>query len=315
VDAAEKKRAYDREAARRHHARLRADPAAYAAYLTRERASKRQSWPRRFEALKSDPLRYAQYLERKRLRARERYPTLRANWTERQAAAAREANRRWRERLKSDPARDRAFLERRRAAERERYVANREALVARQRKYTDEHRQEIYARNRQYAMRNREKIRAKQHETYMRNLDANRARDRERSRLQYAKDPKAHNEYMKKWRAANPERARAYVRLAGHRRRAAAGGDFIRVEDWEQLLRKHKGRCGYCGSDTGLIEADHRVPLSRGGRNTIANILPACRSCNRRKHTKTDVEFRAWLAALAKESAKAKRKASGKRAA
>ncbi|HEY8807173.1 MAG TPA: HNH endonuclease, partial [Candidatus Limnocylindria bacterium] len=46
-----------------------------------------------------------------------------------------------------------------------------------------------------------------------------------------------------------------------------------------------------------MIEADHRAPLSRGGRNTIENILPACRSCNRRKRTKTEDEFRTWLAA------------------
>lgn len=94
----------------------------------------------------------------------------------------------------------------------------------------------------------------------------------------------------------NPERARAYVRLSGHRRRAAAGGDFIRVEDWEALIEKHGGRCAYCGCLPESIEADHRTPLSRDGKNTIDNILPACRSCNRRKMTKTEEEFRVWLA-------------------
>ena len=47
MDAAEEKRAYDREAARRHRARLRADPAAYAAYLARARASESKNRPRR----------------------------------------------------------------------------------------------------------------------------------------------------------------------------------------------------------------------------------------------------------------------------
>lgn len=77
----------------------------------------------------------------------------------------------------------------------------------------------------------------------MRDLEANRAKDRERARKRYAANPQAHHDYMKKWRAANPERARAYVRLSRHRRRAAAGGEFIRVEDWEALLRKHDRRC------------------------------------------------------------------------
>lgn len=113
---------------------------------------------------------------------------------------------------------------------------------------------------------------------------------------------------MKRWRAANPERARAYVRLSGHRRRSAAGGEFIRVEDWEALLKQYGRRCAYCGGEAALIEADHRVPLSRGGKNTIANILPACRRCNRRKRTKTEEEFRAWLAAQPTESLKGREK-------
>ena len=37
----------------------------------------------------------------------------------------------------------------------------------------------------------------------------------------------------------------------------------------------------------------------------IANILPACRRCNRRKRTKTEDEFRAWLRSRPTESAKA----------
>jgi 5-methylcytosine-specific restriction endonuclease McrA len=111
---------------------------------------------------------------------------------------------------------------------------------------------------------------------------------------------------MKKWRVANPERARAYVRLSGHRRRAAAGGEHIRVEDWEKLLRKHNGCCAYCGEKAARVEADHRIPLSRGGRNVIGNILPSCRRCNRRKRTKTEDEFRAWLADETTASRKAK---------
>ncbi len=144
----------------------------------------------------------------------------------------------------------------------------------------------------------------------MRDIEANRAKDRERRRKSYAEDPQAHLKYMKKWRAANPERARAYVRLSGHRRRAAAGGEFIRVDDWEALLKKFKGCCAYCGAQSVRIEADHRVPLSRGGKNTIANIVPACRPCNRRKWTKTEDEFRVWVATQTTESLREKRTVS-----
>ncbi len=249
---------------------------------------------------------HANYLEDKRRRSGERYPLVRATWTEEEAARSREATRRWRERLKADPAKYEKHAERSKAARRARYAADRDAVLDVQRKYTEKHRQEIYARNRAYAQRNRKKIAAQQHEAYVRDLEANRARHRDRQRKAYAADPKKYLDYLRKWRAANPERARGYVRLAGHRRRAAAGGEHIRVEDWERLLQSHKGRCAYCGEVAALIEADHRTPLSRGGRNTIDNILPACRSCNRRKRTKTEGEFRAYLAELASELRKGK---------
>jgi 5-methylcytosine-specific restriction endonuclease McrA len=243
-----------------------------AAYLERHRVAEQ----RRRDELRRDPIRYAQFLVRDRPRARE-------------------ATRRYRARLRADPQRAQAAAEKRRAADRVRWKLNHEALLARQRKYTDEHRQEIYARNRQYEKRNREKLKAKRKARFLRDPDGNRARERERARARYQRNPEGHLAYMKAWRAANPERARLYVRLSNQRRRAKAGGDFIRVEDWQRLVKKYKGRCAYCGEQSAAIEADHRIPLSRGGRNTIANIVPACRRCNRRKRTKTDVEFRAWL--------------------
>lgn len=209
---------------------------------------------------------------------------------------ARDATRRYRERLKQDPERYATYLSQRRKAQKASYDANREAYLNRQRAYVARNRALVYARNAEYAKKNREKIASRLHANYVRDLEANRAKDRERGRKRYAEDPERHAEYMKKWRAANPERARTYVRLSGHRRRTTAGGDFIRVEDWEELLARYEGRCGYCGDDEGPIEADHRTPLSRGGQNTITNIIPACRHCNRSKWTKTEEEFRAFLA-------------------
>jgi 5-methylcytosine-specific restriction endonuclease McrA len=54
-------------------------------------------------------------------------------------------------------------------------------------------------------------------------------------------------------------------------------------------------KCSYCGGP--FEEVDHAIPLSRGGSNWPANLRPACKSCNRRKFTKTIWEFRELLAA------------------
>ncbi|MGH2534073.1 MAG: HNH endonuclease [Thermomicrobiales bacterium] len=51
------------------------------------------------------------------------------------------------------------------------------------------------------------------------------------------------------------------------------------------MREAHHHRCAYCGVD-GKLTMDHGVSLSKGGRHTISNIVPACQSCNSRKHTK-----------------------------
>ena len=52
-----------------------------------------------------------------------------------------------------------------------------------------------------------------------------------------------------------------------------------------------------------IVDYGHRIPLARGGSNSIENIIPACSSCNRRKHMLTELEFRARLAAEKRRAA------------
>ena len=128
---------------------------------------------------------------------------------------------------------------------------------------------------------------------------------------------------MRRWRAAHPEdhraQARAYYRR--HRERELAqsaeyhrshreirkasdnrrrmwklgGGPSFTATEWLQLVAQYGGRCAYRG-EVGPLQADHRTPLSRGGTNSIDNILPACGRCNAEKASMTEKEFRARLA-------------------
>ena len=51
-----------------------------------------------------------------------------------------------------------------------------------------------------------------------------------------------------------------------------------------QLAFDH--RCAYCDRRRkGRLTQDHVTPLSKGGSHTASNIVPACASCNSRKHT------------------------------
>jgi len=113
----------------------------------------------------------------------------------------------------------------------------------------------------------------------------------------------ARNEWDRQNRAKADARKARYAerhpetRVAARERRRArqldAAGTFTAAE-FRALVAQHAGRCAYCGEETRL-GPDHRTPLARGGTNEIANILPACGGCNRRKHTLTEREFRVRL--------------------
>ncbi|ANA86646.1 HNH endonuclease [Gordonia phage ClubL] len=66
-------------------------------------------------------------------------------------------------------------------------------------------------------------------------------------------------------------------------RLADLGGDQINPEAWSAKVEYWGGRCWMCGSVPAVIEMDHVKPVSRGGCHIIANLRPACRSCNARK--------------------------------
>ena len=64
-----------------------------------------------------------------------------------------------------------------------------------------------------------------------------------------------------------------------------------------RLWKRQSGRCAYCGRRIAQAdsEVEHKVPLSRGGSNSLSNLPVACTSCNREKGNKTAAEYRAWI--------------------
>lgn len=100
----------------------------------------------------------------------------------------------------------------------------------------------------------------------------------------------------RQWAISNQVAARESRRARNARRRALlanAPGEWTR-EQFMALCAAADGLCAYCGTRPERLTADHVVPLARGGSNDIANIVPACLSCNASKGAKTADEFREY---------------------
>jgi 5-methylcytosine-specific restriction endonuclease McrA len=88
--------------------------------------------------------------------------------------------------------------------------------------------------------------------------------------------------------------------MAGSRRVRAArkrAKRMARVEhdltDAQWLaLKAAWGGCAYCGAGDRPLQRDCVLAISRGGRYTIDNVVPACRSCNT---SKCNEEVTHWL--------------------
>jgi 5-methylcytosine-specific restriction endonuclease McrA len=88
--------------------------------------------------------------------------------------------------------------------------------------------------------------------------------------------------------ATNSRRARAARR---RKRRVAAVVNDLTPAQWAAIKDAWDG-CAYCGETDGPLQRDCVMAISRGGRYTIDNVVPACAACNA---SKCNDEVTGWL--------------------
>lgn len=103
-----------------------------------------------------------------------------------------------------------------------------------------------------------------------------------------AEDPTITRARHQAWRDAN----RPKVQAQSQRRRALCfqGGDLT-ADQWIAILEEFDYCCAYCQDRDTDLHMEHMTPLSRGGRHTRSNVVPACPPCNLRKGARTALEF------------------------
>ena len=104
--------------------------------------------------------------------------------------------------------------------------------------------------------------------------------------------------HLPRWCGARPYAARVAVSRtrrtrAARRRKLRLGRVVHDLSDaqWAALQVAWAG-CAYCGTNDESLQRDCVLAISRGGRYTLDNVVPACRSCNA---SKCSDEVTGWL--------------------
>lgn len=246
----------------------------------------------------------------KRVRSEQEKASHRA-WLAANAERVRETKRAWRkanaERVRAQKrARYAARIEEERRRDRERYAANPEKKRAAARAWRTANPDKERSNSIAWYRANREALRAKaqrdegrsKKSAYARRHYASNAeRLRSKAKVRYRANPRRAIASSRAWRARNKQKVREYSAQYAHRRRAWLAGTFsdgVAPEEWKALVASFGGTCAYCGDIAGTT-MDHIVPISKGGRHEIGNVLPACTRCN---CSKQDKDLDDWLAEM-----------------
>lgn len=175
-----------------------------------------------------------------------------------------------------------------------------EATRAKKRAYYYANAEKMKAQNRAWVKANPEAARAIARASYRRKEKskiAERARKRRRDKPEEGKaackawrekNLERHKEMIRDWCKRNPDALQA---ASARRRARKSGGSGVSRAEWKQIKDKFKNCCAYCLKRFDKLTMDHVVPLAKGGQHEPSNIVPACRPCNLRKHTKPATAF------------------------
>lgn len=72
-------------------------------------------------------------------------------------------------------------------------------------------------------------------------------------------------------------------RFVSHTKNRTGEVATLTSKDWRDALIHFRGRCAYCGVRQNRkikLTKDHVIPVSKGGKTTRNNMIPACTACN-----------------------------------
>jgi 5-methylcytosine-specific restriction endonuclease McrA len=114
---------------------------------------------------------------------------------------------------------------------------------------------------------------------------------KEQDRLYYLANKETIKTRNKKWQDSNPEKVTSLRTKGRIKRIDSKQKNGVYSVSKKFLKNLYSSNCFYCGS-LEKIEADHVIPISRGGVHSEGNLVPACMTCNRSKSKSLLMEWK-----------------------
>lgn len=112
---------------------------------------------------------------------------------------------------------------------------------------------------------------------------ANAAQRQAWARESRRQDPARYRAYWRRWANENQDAVRLHSLLRQERIAGNPDNAEVTPRDIRRLIERFRGCCAYCGQVADPVHLDHVIPVARGGRTSIGNLVPACGSCNQSK--------------------------------
>jgi 5-methylcytosine-specific restriction endonuclease McrA len=182
------------------------------------------------------------------------------------------------------------------------YLKNREKFLEEVKKYREVNKDKLSKKQKEHRIKNHERFLEKDREYYKNNKEKCNERSRKYQAANKEEIQKTKRAYYEKNREAILEKdkiysstpkGRAVAQNANIKRRGYFDKDDITKEDWLAVMWLCEWKCFYCNVDLTADNRtlDHLIPLSRGGKHEVGNLLPSCISCNSSKLNK---QVEAW---------------------
>jgi len=171
-----------------------------------------------------------------------------------------------------------------RASEKNWRKNNKELKASYDRAYRLANPESVRERQRRWEIKHAEKEKARKHAFYLENKQL----WAERTKIWALNNPEKENAKKRRWRANNPEKA--LQERHKYRKRLKENGIYeISQKDLKRLINADV--CYYCEKRCKLT-LEHIIPVSRGGRHSIGNLVMVCPYCNSSKQARLLTEWR-----------------------